>query len=62
MIFGEITNVEIKSLKDLETHEKVMMFPLILLVLFLGIYPSAITDIIGPSVDKLLSIPQFTKN
>ena len=43
-----------RSFPDLLLTEKLVMVPLVLLIVFLGIYPKPVLDRIGPSVDKLL--------
>ena len=43
-----------RSFPDLLLTEKLVMVPLVLLIVFLGIYPKPVLDRIGPSVDALL--------
>ncbi|MEI7593365.1 MAG: NADH-quinone oxidoreductase subunit M [Actinomycetes bacterium] len=43
-----------KSFPDLVTAEKLVMVPLVLLIVFLGVYPKPVLDRIGPSVDRIL--------
>ncbi len=54
VMFGEITNKEILTIKDLSFHEFLMFAPIVVLVILLGIYPTLITDVTGPAVDNLL--------
>ncbi len=55
VVFGKITNREVERLKDLDAREWAMFVPLIILVLWLGIYPSLLTDYLTVSVDNLLN-------
>ena len=54
VVFGELIKESLKSIRDLELREKLMFAPLIALTLLLGVYPSLVTDLIGPSVTQLL--------
>ena len=38
-----------------DTREKAIFAPLVVMTLLLGVYPSLVTDIIGPSVEALVS-------
>jgi len=54
IIFGELVKDELKSILDLNMREKVVFAPLVLLVLWMGIYPSSFTNVMASSVDKLV--------
>ena len=41
-------------LLDLSTREKVILYPLVVLVIFFGVYPAPIFDVTTASVDSLL--------
>jgi NADH-quinone oxidoreductase subunit M len=43
-----------KSFPDLLLSERLVMVPLVLLIVFLGVYPKPVLDRVGPSVDRLL--------
>ncbi|MBI9071670.1 MAG: NADH-quinone oxidoreductase subunit M [Melioribacteraceae bacterium] len=53
IFFGEL-NQKWNELKDLDWREYSMLIPLTLIILFLGIYPSAILDIMNSSVKSLV--------
>jgi len=55
VVFGDLIKVALKSITDMDRREKVIFAPLIAMTLILGIYPSLVTDIIGPSVSALVS-------
>jgi NADH-quinone oxidoreductase subunit M len=45
----------LKSITDMDRREKAIFAPLIAMTLILGVYPSLVTDIIGPSVTALVT-------
>ncbi|GAA2599567.1 NADH-quinone oxidoreductase subunit M [Streptomyces tubercidicus] len=47
---------EVKSMPDLRVRELVVVAPLIALLLFLGVYPKPLTDLIDPAVGHTLSV------
>jgi len=54
MFTGPITVEENRGLRDLGVRETLILAPLIVLILFLGIYPKPALDRIQPSVDQIL--------
>ena len=44
-----------KTITDMDRREKLIFAPLVAMTLLLGIYPSLVTDIIGPSVAALVT-------
>ncbi|MFN5998046.1 MAG: NADH-quinone oxidoreductase subunit M [Paracoccaceae bacterium] len=55
VVFGDLIKEALKSITDMDRREKVIFAPLIAMTLILGIYPSLVTDIIGPSVTALVT-------
>jgi len=55
VVFGDLIKEALRSINDMTRREKWIFAPLIVMTLFLGIYPAAVTDIIGPSVEALVS-------
>jgi len=55
VVFGQLIKESLKHIKDMDAREKLMIAPLLVMTLLLGVYPSLVTDIIGPSVDNLLT-------
>ncbi|MFJ6791164.1 NADH-quinone oxidoreductase subunit M [Streptomyces angustmyceticus] len=47
---------EVKTMPDLRARELVVVAPLIVLLLFLGVYPKPLTDLVNPAVDHTLSV------
>jgi len=54
MFTGEVTNPANEGLEDLTLREKIILIPMVVLVVFLGVYPKPALDIIEPSVDEVL--------
>lgn len=52
--FGEITRKEVKALLDMNAREVIVFIPLIVVTLWIGIYPSSFLDIINPAVEHLI--------
>ena len=55
VMFGEITNPKLQTIADIDRRELILFVPLILGTLWLGVYPAAVLDITGPSVEALTS-------
>jgi len=55
VVFGDLIKESLKAITDMTTREKAVFAPLIVMTLLLGVYPSLITDIIGPSTTALIS-------
>ncbi|MFI7100053.1 NADH-quinone oxidoreductase subunit M [Streptomyces sp. NPDC050161] len=47
---------EVRKMPDLRVRELVVVAPLIALLLFLGVYPKPLTDLVNPAVDHTLSV------
>ena len=56
VVFGEMTNDNVKALKDLTFLEFVILIPLLVLTILLGIFPSIILDTISISVEHIVSV------
>ncbi len=54
VVMGELVKEALKSISDMSLREKAVMAPLVAMTLLLGIYPSLVTDRIGPSVAQLV--------
>ena len=55
MIFGTLDKESLKSLLDLSGREKAILYPLIALTIFFGIYPAPVFDATAASVDMLVN-------
>jgi NADH-quinone oxidoreductase subunit M len=54
VIFGALTKESLKGLLDLSGREKVILYPLVVLVIFYGVYPAPIFEATTASVNALL--------
>jgi len=55
VVFGDLIKESLKTISDMTTRERAIFAPLVVMTLLLGVYPSLVTDIIGPSVEALVS-------
>jgi len=55
VVFGDLIKEALRSISDMDRREKGIFAPLIAMTLILGVYPSLVTDIIGPSVSALVT-------
>jgi NADH-quinone oxidoreductase subunit M len=55
VVFGELIKESLKTINDMTAREKWIFAPLVAMTLLLGIYPALVTDIIGPSVEALIT-------
>jgi NADH-quinone oxidoreductase subunit M len=55
VVFGDLIKEALRSITDMDRRERIIFAPLIAMTLILGVYPSLVTDIIGPSVTALVS-------
>jgi len=54
VIFGALTKESLKVLTDLSVREKAILYPLVALVIFFGVYPNALIDVTTASVGSLI--------
>ncbi|MGN6766717.1 MAG: NADH-quinone oxidoreductase subunit M [Rhizobiaceae bacterium] len=55
IIFGVLSKETLKGMLDLSTREKAILYPLIVLVIFFGVYPTPILTATATSVDNLVN-------
>ena len=55
IIFGQLTKENLMKIKDLNAREWAIFAPLIVLTLWMGIYPSSFLDFMHVSVDNLIN-------
>jgi len=60
IIFGENSKEEVRELSDLSARERCMVFPLIIAILVIGIYPKPVLNTMHLSVEKLIFLSQPT--
>jgi len=54
VIFGKLEKADLMGMLDLNPREIAVFAPLVLLVLWMGIYPVSFTEIMAPAVDRLI--------
>jgi NADH-quinone oxidoreductase subunit M len=54
IVFGELTKDSLKAILDMNRREIAIFLPLVLLTLWMGIYPNSFLDPMAPAVDKLI--------
>jgi NADH-quinone oxidoreductase subunit M len=55
VVFGKITRDDVRAMLDLEPREMAIFAPMVVLVLWMGIYPSTFTDVFSVSVENLIA-------
>ena len=55
VVLGDLIRESLKSISDMSGRERAIFAPLVAMTLILGVYPSLVTDIIGPSTEALIS-------
>ncbi|AWC23451.1 MULTISPECIES: NADH-quinone oxidoreductase subunit M [Aminobacter] len=55
VVFGALTKESLKGLFDLSGREKVVLYPLVILVIFYGVYPAPVFDATAASVKALVN-------
>ena len=55
VVFGDLIKASLKTITDMNTREKAIFAPLVVMTLWMGVYPAPILDRIGPSVTALVA-------
>jgi NADH-quinone oxidoreductase subunit M len=55
VIFGALEKESLKAMLDLTRREKILLYPLVALVIFFGVYPIPVFDVTAASVDALIT-------
>src|SRR5690606_35250720 len=55
VVFGDLIKESLKTISDMSAREKAIFAPLVAMTLLLGVYPSLVTDVTGPSVAALVT-------
>jgi NADH-quinone oxidoreductase subunit M len=55
VVFGALTKDSLKGILDLSLREKVVLYPLIVLTVVFGFYPSPVLDTTAAAVDNLVA-------
>ncbi|RKH76284.1 hypothetical protein D7Y13_44420, partial [Corallococcus praedator] len=55
VVMGDLVKTTLQGIRDLTGRERAILAPLAVMTILLGVYPSLVTDIIGPSVSALVA-------
>ncbi|KMK67082.1 NADH-quinone oxidoreductase subunit M [Puniceibacterium sp. IMCC21224] len=55
VVMGDLIKESLKTIKDMTRREKAIFAPLVVMTLWMGVYPAPILDRIGPSVEALVA-------
>ncbi|MET3790035.1 NADH-quinone oxidoreductase subunit M [Aquamicrobium terrae] len=55
VVFGALTKDSLKGMLDLSGREKAVLYPLVVLTIFFGVYPAPVLDVTAQSVKTLVS-------
>jgi NADH-quinone oxidoreductase subunit M len=55
VVMGDLIKESLRTITDMTTRERAIFAPLVVMTLLLGVYPALVLDIIGPSVEALVS-------
>ena len=55
VVFGDLTKESLRSMLDMSTREKVIIYPLVFLTIFYGVYPMPILDVTAATIDNLVT-------
>ncbi|MEP5153004.1 NADH-quinone oxidoreductase subunit M [Planktotalea sp.] len=55
VVMGDLIKESLRTISDMTTRERWIFAPLVVMTLLLGVYPALVLDIIGPSVEALVS-------
>ncbi|MGZ8869017.1 MAG: complex I subunit 4 family protein, partial [Thermoanaerobaculia bacterium] len=62
VFFGPITNEENRNVKPIAWNEVAAMIPLIILMVWIGVYPRTFLEPMGPSVKRLINVVKSEGN
>ena len=56
VVFGPLEHADVKKMTDINAREICMFVPMVVLVMWMGIYPSTVLDTVGPAVRKTITL------
>ncbi|TNC50725.1 NADH-quinone oxidoreductase subunit M [Rubellimicrobium rubrum] len=54
VVLGQMVNDALRGIRDMTGREKAIFAPLVVMTILLGVYPSLVTDIVGPTAEAML--------
>ncbi len=61
VMFGKLDNPKNQKLPDLNAREIAIMVPLVVMIFFMGLYPTPFTRTMAPALDKIIQQTRLTK-
>ncbi|MDE1151211.1 MAG: NADH-quinone oxidoreductase subunit M [Micavibrio sp.] len=55
VVFGELDKPDVKAMHDISLREGFIFAPMVVLVMWMGIYPSSFLEPMGPSIEKVMT-------
>ncbi|SDW24521.1 NADH-quinone oxidoreductase subunit M [Litoreibacter albidus] len=55
VVMGDLIKESLRSITDMTSRERAIFAPLVFMTILLGVYPALVLDLIGPSVEALVS-------
>ena len=55
VVFGDLVRESLRAITDMDRRERAIFAPLVVMTILLGVYPSLLTDLTGPSVEALIA-------
>ena len=55
VVMGDLIKESLRTITDMTTREKAIFAPLVVMTIWMGVYPAPILDRIGPSVAALVT-------
>ncbi|WP_176559287.1 NADH-quinone oxidoreductase subunit M [Rubellimicrobium roseum] len=54
VVLGPVVNKALRGIQDMTARERAIFAPLVVMTIALGVYPSLVTDIVGPAAEAML--------
>ncbi len=63
VVWGKVTNPKLEGLKDMNTRELVVLIPILIFIVWIGVYPSTFLNVSASATQSILhSVSTFTFN
>ena len=59
IIFGQMSNVKLKDILDIDFREKIILYPLIIMIILIGIFPNIFLDPMRLSIELIINNYEF---
>jgi len=56
VVYGQVRNTQVDELRDINARERLLLGSLVGVVLFFGVYPAPLINVMAPSLEALLGI------